>query len=38
MDTVTQLQSHMVAHQYEGLIRKTKLHSRPRFAAAAAAE
>ena len=26
MDTVTQIQSHLLAHQYEGLIRKSKLH------------
>jgi preprotein translocase subunit SecY len=25
MDTVTQIQSHLLAHQYEGLIRKSKL-------------
>ena len=25
MDTVTQIQSHLLAHQYEGLIKKTKL-------------
>ncbi|MBM3506465.1 MAG: preprotein translocase subunit SecY [Alphaproteobacteria bacterium] len=25
MDTVTQIQSHLLAHQYEGLIRKTRL-------------
>jgi preprotein translocase subunit SecY len=25
MDTVSQIQSHMLAHQYEGLIRKSKL-------------
>jgi len=25
MDTVTQIQSHMIAHQYEGLIKKAKL-------------
>jgi preprotein translocase subunit SecY len=24
MDTVTQIQSHLLAHQYEGLIRKTR--------------
>jgi len=38
MDTVTQLQSHMVAHQYEGLIRKAKLHTRRAPAATAPAE
>jgi preprotein translocase subunit SecY len=25
MDTVSQIQSHMLAHQYEGLIKKSKL-------------
>jgi preprotein translocase subunit SecY len=25
MDTVTQIQSHMLSHQYEGLIRKSRL-------------
>ena len=25
MDTVTQIQSHLLAHQYEGLIRKSRL-------------
>ena len=25
MDTVTQIQSHLLAHQYEGLIKKSKL-------------
>ena len=25
MDTVAQIQSHMLAHQYEGLVRKSKL-------------
>ncbi|MDJ0948202.1 MAG: preprotein translocase subunit SecY [Alphaproteobacteria bacterium] len=28
MDTVTQVQSHLIAHQYEGLIRKSKLRGR----------
>jgi len=28
MDTVTQVQSHLLAHQYEGLIRKSKLKGR----------
>ncbi len=28
MDTVTQVQSHLIAHQYEGLIKKTKLRGR----------
>lgn len=28
MDTVTQIQSHMIAHQYEGLIKKAKLKGR----------
>ena len=30
MDTVTQVQSHLLAHQYEGLIRKTRSRSRVR--------
>jgi preprotein translocase subunit SecY len=25
MDTVTQIQSHLIAHQYEGLIKKARL-------------
>jgi preprotein translocase subunit SecY len=25
MDTVAQIQSHLVAHQYEGLVKKAKL-------------
>jgi preprotein translocase subunit SecY len=25
MDTVTQIQSHLIAHQYEGMIKKSKL-------------
>src|SRR5579864_696847 len=28
MDTVTQIQSHLLAHQYEGLIRKSRLGGR----------
>jgi len=28
MDTVSQVQSHLLAHQYEGLIKKTKLRGR----------
>jgi preprotein translocase subunit SecY len=28
MDTVTQIQSHLLAHQYEGLIKKSKLRGR----------
>ena len=28
MDTVAQIQSHLLAHQYEGLIRKSKLRGR----------
>lgn len=28
MDTVTQIQSHLIAHQYEGLIKKSKLRGR----------
>lgn len=30
MDTVTQIQSHLIAHQYEGLIKKTKLRGKKR--------
>ncbi len=30
MDTVTQIQSHLLAHQYEGLIKKSKLRGRTR--------
>ena len=30
MDTVTQIQSHLLAHQYEGLIRKNKVKGRTR--------
>ncbi len=30
MDTVSQVQSHLLAHQYEGLIKKTKLRGRQR--------
>jgi len=30
MDTVTQIQSHLLAHQYEGLIKKSKLKGRRR--------
>ena len=30
MDTVTQIQSHMLAHQYEGLVQKSKLRGRKR--------
>ena len=30
MDTVTQVQSHLLAHQYEGLIRKSKVKGRAR--------
>jgi len=30
MDTITQVQSHMLAHQYEGLIEKSKLRSKGR--------
>jgi len=29
MDTATQIQSHLLAHQYEGLIRKTRVKGRP---------
>jgi preprotein translocase subunit SecY len=28
MDTMSQIQSHLVAHQYEGLIRKSRLKGR----------
>ena len=30
MDTVAQIQSHLLAHQYEGLIKKSKLRGRRR--------
>ncbi len=30
MDTVTQIQSHLLAHQYEGLIKKGRVKGRPR--------
>jgi preprotein translocase subunit SecY len=30
MDTVTQIQSHLLAHQYEGLIRKARIKGRTR--------
>lgn len=30
MDTVTQIQSHLVAHQYEGLVKKSKLRGKRR--------
>ena len=30
MDTVTQIQSHLLAHQYEGLIRKARVRGRVR--------
>ncbi|MEO6340061.1 MAG: preprotein translocase subunit SecY [Caulobacteraceae bacterium] len=30
MDTVAQIQSHLLAHQYDGLIKKSKLRGRPR--------
>ncbi|MGU9961591.1 MAG: preprotein translocase subunit SecY [Candidatus Puniceispirillales bacterium WSBS_2018_MAG_OTU23] len=30
LDTVTQIQSHMMAHQYEGLVRKSKLRGKRR--------
>ena len=30
MDTVTQIQSHLLAHQYEGLIKKSRLRGRTR--------
>jgi preprotein translocase subunit SecY len=28
MDTITQMQSHLIAHQYEGLIRKNRVKGR----------
>ena len=28
MDTVAQIQSHLIAHQYEGLIKKSRLRGR----------
>jgi len=28
MDTMSQVQGHLVAHQYEGMIRKSRLRSR----------
>jgi preprotein translocase subunit SecY len=28
MDTVTQIQSHLLAHQYEGLIKKARVKGR----------
>jgi preprotein translocase subunit SecY len=30
MDTVSQVQSHLIAHQYEGLIKKSRLRGRRR--------
>jgi preprotein translocase subunit SecY len=30
MDTITQIQSHMLAHQYEGLIEKSRLRGKGR--------
>jgi preprotein translocase subunit SecY len=30
MDTITQVQSHMLAHQYEGLIEKSRLRGKGR--------
>jgi preprotein translocase subunit SecY len=30
MDTVTQIQSHLLAHQYEGLIKKARVKGRGR--------
>jgi preprotein translocase subunit SecY len=30
MDTITQMQSHLIAHQYEGLIRKNRVRGRGR--------
>ena len=34
MDTVAQIQSHLLAHQYEGLIKKARLRTGPRGAKA----
>jgi preprotein translocase subunit SecY len=28
MDTITQVQSHLLAHQYQGLIKKSKIRGR----------
>lgn len=36
MDTVAQIQSHLLAHQYEGLIKKAKLRGRGRGGSAPA--
>jgi preprotein translocase subunit SecY len=30
MDTVAQIQGHLLAHQYEGLVKKAKLRGRTR--------
>ena len=30
VDTISQIQSHLLAHQYEGLIKKSKLRGRGR--------
>ncbi|MED5304332.1 MAG: hypothetical protein VX665_02245, partial [Pseudomonadota bacterium] len=30
LDTVSQVQSHLLAHQYEGLVKKSKLKGRGR--------
>jgi preprotein translocase subunit SecY len=30
MDTVSQIQSHLLAHQYEGLIQRSKLRGKKR--------
>jgi preprotein translocase subunit SecY len=30
MDTITQMQSHLIAHQYEGLIKKNRVKGRGR--------
>jgi preprotein translocase subunit SecY len=30
MDTITQIQSHLLAHQYEGLIRKARVRGKGR--------
>ena len=36
MDTVAQIQSHLLAHQYEGLIKKSKLRGAAQGAAPSA--
>jgi preprotein translocase subunit SecY len=34
MDTINQIQSHLLAHQYEGLIERSQLRGRKRSASA----